>query len=187
MQGSRLRKRTGGFVMSSQPILENDSGVLAVTGRTDAEDNGVQGVDSLVDSNGSGADSAHPLPNVSQLPAFGPEMNALKHGRHSRRLQEDAAPWRAAQVASIKEDLGQDVSTLKAHAIEQTGHVLVVLRFLGENLAAAGPLTGKGRTRAATTAYLQTLDRFMRLAQLLGLERVAKQVPSPADWIEGKA
>ena len=74
----------------------------------------------------------------------------------------------------------------RAHTVEQLGTVLVILRFLGGNLLAAGPLTGKGRQRAATTAYLQTLDRFMRLAQTVGLERVAKQVVNPADWLEGK-
>jgi hypothetical protein len=79
-------------------------------------------------------------------------MNALKHGWYSRRLQEDAAAWRTAEIARIKADLGDDVSALKSHTIEQTGNVLVILRYLGENLMADGPLTGKGRTRAATTA-----------------------------------
>ena len=122
-----------------------------------------------------------------QLVTSGPEMNALKHGQYSCRLQEDAAPWRAAEIARIKADLGDDVSALKDHTIEQTGNVLVILRYLGENLMAQGPLTGKGRTRAAATAYLQTLDRYLRLAQLLGLERRPKPVPNPADWLEGKA
>jgi len=121
-----------------------------------------------------------------ELRAYGPEMNALKHGIHSRRLQEDAAPWRVEQIAGISADLGEDVSTLKAHAIEQAGHVLVLLRFLGENLAANGPLTGKGRQRAAMTAYLQVLDRYMRLVALLGLERRSKDVSrmSIADYLE---
>src|SRR5687768_913042 len=114
-------------------------------------------------------------------------MNALKHGRYSERLQDNSAPWRAEQIAAIRADLGDDISTLKAHTVEQLGNVLVILRFLGGNLMAAGPLTGKGRQRAATTAYLQTLDRFMRLSQTLGLERHAKPVVNPADWLDGKA
>jgi hypothetical protein len=112
---------------------------------------------------------------------------AVKNGRHSRRLQENAAPWRAEQIAAIRADVGDDVATLKGHVIEQLGTVLVILRFLGGNLMADGPLTAKGKQRAATTAYLQTLDRFVRLTDKVGLERAAKQLPNPADWLEGRA
>ena len=122
-----------------------------------------------------------------QLPASRPLPNALKHGMYSQQLQDDAATWRADQVARIRADLGDDVSTLKGHAIDQVGTVLVVLRFLSENLMAIGPLTGKGRQRAALTAYMQTLDRYMRLTQQLGLDRTSKPVTNPADWLEGKA
>jgi hypothetical protein len=111
---------------------------------------------------------------------------ALKGGQYSRALQEDAAPWREAQIAAITADLGDDASTLKRHTVEQLGTVLVILRFLGGNLMADGPLTGKGKQRAATTAYLQTVDRFMRLASTLGLERHTRSVTNPVDWIEGK-
>jgi hypothetical protein len=144
--------------------------------------------------NGSAADVQSAVqPNADldvrfpQLAASGPEMNALKTGQYSRRLQENAAPWREAQITAIRADLGDDIPTLKSHAVEQLGTVLVILQFLGGNLMAEGPLTGKGRQRAATTAYLQVLDRFMRLAQTVGIERVAKQLPNPADWLEGKA
>jgi hypothetical protein len=133
---------------------------------------------------------------IGELPSSGRGTNgrflqgnsaAVTHGQRSRLLQENAAPWRAEQVAAIRADLGDDVSTLKGHTIEQMGNVLVVLHFLGGNLMAEGPLTGKGRQRASLTAYLQTLDRFMRLTQSVGLERVSKNVPNPADWLEGKA
>ena len=55
---------------------------------------------------------------------------------------------------------------------------LAILRHLGENLMAEGALTAKGRRRAATSAYLAVLDRFLRLAQVVGLERRQKRVPS---------
>jgi hypothetical protein len=110
---------------------------------------------------------------------------ARRHGLYSQQLQEDAAPWRAEQMAAIRADLGEDVSTLKAHTVEQLGTVLVILRFLGGNLMAEGPLTGKGKSRAATTTYLQTVDRYMRLASMLGLERKAKPVASLEDVLNG--
>jgi hypothetical protein len=44
-----------------------------------------------------------------------------------------------------------------------------------------GPITGKGRMRALYTAYLGALDREMKLAQALGLERKQKPVASLAE------
>jgi hypothetical protein len=44
-----------------------------------------------------------------------------------------------------------------------------------------GPITGKGRMRALYTAYLGALDREMKLAQALGLERKPKPVESVGD------
>ena len=47
---------------------------------------------------------------------------------------------------------------------------------LGGNLVAEGPLTAKGRTRAALSAYLAAVDRVHRLATALGLARRKKTV-----------
>ena len=44
-----------------------------------------------------------------------------------------------------------------------------------------GPTTTKDKTKALYAAYLSALDREMRLAQLLGLERKAPPVQSLAD------
>lgn len=115
---------------------------------------------------------------------------ALKTGRYSRQLQDDARPWVTGVIAQVIADKGGPgaLSELQSQVLEQgLAPTLVILRFLGANLMAEGPLTGKGRQRAATTAYLQTLDRFMRLCQTVGLERASKHLPNPADWLEGKA
>ena len=61
-----------------------------------------------------------------------------------------------------------------------------VATWLSDNLQRHGALTGKGRQRAALTAYLGIVDRQVRLAQLLGLERKQKPVVSPLDYIDGK-
>ena len=47
---------------------------------------------------------------------------------------------------------------------------------LGEHLVAEGPLTAKGRTRAALSAYVSVADRLLRLAMALGLRRRPKHV-----------
>jgi len=155
-------------------------------GASNAETSHAQVTDAAHDNSCSVDDSAHILPTRQQLRASGPAMNALKSGRRSRRLQHDAAPWRVEQITAIRADLGDDISTLKGHTIEQLGTVLVILRFLSESLMAEGPLTAKGRQRAAGSAYNQMLDRYLRIVQLLGLERRQRQVPNPVDWAEGK-
>jgi hypothetical protein len=38
--------------------------------------------------------------------------------------------------------------------------------------------------RAATTAYLQVLDRFVRVAGRVGLERKARKIPSLEDVMD---
>lgn len=45
-----------------------------------------------------------------------------------------------------------------------------------------GPLTSRGRQRSAMSGYLQVLDRQVRLAQLIGLERRQRPV-NPLDAI----
>lgn len=45
-----------------------------------------------------------------------------------------------------------------------------------------GPITTKGKSRALYTAYMSAVDREMKLAQLLGLERKAKPV-NPLDAV----
>ncbi|MBM4194952.1 MAG: hypothetical protein FJ202_11310 [Gemmatimonadetes bacterium] len=44
-----------------------------------------------------------------------------------------------------------------------------------------GPITTKGKARALYRAYLGALDREMKLAQTLGLERRSRQVNSPSE------
>jgi hypothetical protein len=55
--------------------------------------------------------------------------------------------------------------------------------YLAENLMKQGPLTSKGRQRAALTAYLSVVDRTQRIAASLGLSRREKAVPNIADYL----
>ena len=62
----------------------------------------------------------------------------------------------------------------------------VVADFLWANLEAQGPLSGKGRTRAALTAYLGVVDREMKAAEKLGMARRPKPVETPLDYMRGR-
>jgi hypothetical protein len=72
--------------------------------------------------------------------------------------------------------------TLQATA-EAFVEVSLLRRALFHKLAQDGPITGKGRLRAALTAYLGGLDRETRLAQSLGLDRKSR----PVDPLEAVA
>ena len=106
----------------------------------------------------------------------------LRHGLRSSQLleQPDMATWHAEQVAAITMDLGGDseLTALGRASVREAARLEVILGALGDELLTGGVLTGKGHMRAATTVYLQVLDRFVRLSAALGLERRARKVPS---------
>ncbi len=105
---------------------------------------------------------------------------ALKSGLRSLQLAEhpDIAAWHQAEVDAISADLGGDaeLSALQRAAVREAARVEVILGALGEELFTHGVLTGKGKTRSATTVYLKALDRFVKLSGLLGLARRARPV-----------
>jgi hypothetical protein len=143
------------------------------------------------------SDSAStPLPELPTPGRFvaGHPGPALKHGRYSKLVRQGALPEQQEAVAAMQErraaivaDLGADLSQVKQDVVGRYLEASLVADYLFNNVQQHGVLTGKGRTRAAVATYLQVLDRVVRLGQLLGLERRSKQVPNPADWIEGKA
>jgi hypothetical protein len=93
--------------------------------------------------------------------------------------QQDAL---TAARAELRGELG-DVGVVKGSLADAFVELAAVRDYLGGRLAAEGPLTGKGRTRALLTAYLSVVDRQVRLAQVLGVERRTRPVESAADII----
>lgn len=120
--------------------------------------------------------------------SFGPgNTAALQHGVYSQQVAAGALAEQAEAVAALDEqrreietDLGGSagLSRIRRDLVKRYLETQLIADYLGDNLRRLGPLTGKGKARAATTAYLQVLDRQVRLAQLIGLERTAKPVPS---------
>ena len=109
----------------------------------------------------------------------------LTHGGRSRRVRAAQLPQQAEirelladKRAAILADLGGDakVSRLQRDLVERYLELDIVATWLGGNLVAEGPLTAKGRTRAALSAYESVADRLLRLATALGLDRHPKKV-----------
>lgn len=104
----------------------------------------------------------------------------LRHGLRSHQLleQPDIAAWHSEQVEVISTDLGgaSELSALQRASVREVARLEVILAALGDELLEGGVLTGKGKMRAATTVYLQVLDRFVKVAATVGLQRRPKPV-----------
>jgi hypothetical protein len=80
---------------------------------------------------------------------------------------------------------GRDnLTTLQQRAIDHVVECDLLLQAWREYFRRERPYTRQGRMRTGYTAYLQTLDRWMRLASLVGLDRRERDV-SIADWLRG--
>jgi hypothetical protein len=116
---------------------------------------------------------------------------ALRHGARSERVAEGLLPEQAEaraaiaeRVAAIVASLGGEsaLSPLALEMVERHVRLGLVESYLFENLRRLGPLTGKGRTRAALNAWYQVVDRQQKSAMALGLERRQKPV-DPIDAV----
>lgn len=111
---------------------------------------------------------------------------ALVTGRHSLQLQHALEPARRALVAQVTADLGGDVDGLPATLARLVGafsetsllRESVFIRMAGQ------PTTNKGKARAMLSAYVALVDRELRLAQAIGLERKARRTRSFVEELE---
>lgn len=108
----------------------------------------------------------------------------LVTGEHSQLVRSGAVTGDeqvlAATRQALREELGE-VGIIKGSLADAFIELGAVRDYLGGRLGAEGPLTAKGRTRALLTAYLGVVDRQVRVAQLLGLERRARNVSETFD------
>jgi hypothetical protein len=119
----------------------------------------------------------------------------LRHGLRSR-LWEGALPEQAEAAEALREreaailaDLGGsgEVSTVAAGVVRRHCRLELVDDHLWRNLQRFGPLTGKGKTRAALTAWLRVQDRLHRSATTLGLQRRARRMSFAEQVLEAAA
>jgi hypothetical protein len=89
----------------------------------------------------------------------------------------------AQSVDAIARDRGgrENLTMLQQRAIDHVVECDLLLQAWREYFREQKPYTRQGRMRTGYTAYLSTLDRWMRLAQIVGMERREKDV-SIADW-----
>jgi hypothetical protein len=105
---------------------------------------------------------------------------ALVHGARSKQASALQAPLREAIISQVITDLGGDTSVLPTTILRLVDRFAetsllcdAYMLFLQEQ---GGPIGTRGRQRAAVSGYLACLDRQMKLAQLIGLERRTKDI-----------
>lgn len=116
-------------------------------------------------------------------------LAAMKTGLRAKTIGAGPGAVAALQdrVVAITSDLGgEDVSQVAAGVVRRHAQLEAVAETLWADIEARGLLTGKGRQRAALSAYLAVSDRLARSAALLGLSRRQKRVPSVAELLDGR-
>lgn len=118
----------------------------------------------------------------TQRPGFpGP---ALKHGVRAFETRGDAAlPGDVRNSVDdfrlqVMRDRGgpEDLSAVETGYIRRLGELETVARLLASDLASRGLFTPRGRVRGTFSRWLETLDRWDRYAQRVGLDRKPKRL-----------
>jgi hypothetical protein len=131
-----------------------------------------------------GADSAEPETPIKV--AVGHGGRPIEHGGRSRLQRPEQLAAIAGKRAEVIDHLGGDPTLIQADLATDYSRVDTLIETVAKNIETNGILTSKGHTRAAVSMFLSLLDRRLRLAQVLGIERKAKPVKSLAEVMRGE-
>jgi hypothetical protein len=103
--------------------------------------------------------------------------------RGAAALPAELRDAQAAFYSALEADQGGagELTTIGAGYVRRLTELETICRLLGADLQARGLFTPRGRVRSTYGAFLQTIDRWDKLAQRLGLSRKARQVPTLAE------
>lgn len=117
---------------------------------------------------------------------------ARKHG--VRAFEERGASALPADLrvsiedfrAQIISDRGgvDNLTAIEAAYVRRLGELETVARLLASDLASRGMFTPRGRVRGTFSRWLETLDRWDRYAQRVGVHRQAKPIEGIREWAE---
>ena len=139
------------------------------------------GREALESSIASGVEAAAGLVGTSS--SRPPRFNAIKTGTRSLAVRAALAPAADAIAAGVTSDQGDAAGTVLARSIGAYGQVTTMRETLFDRMAGEA-ITNKGKARAMLGAYLSLLDRELRLAQLIGLTRSPRRVPTVSELLQ---
>ncbi len=111
---------------------------------------------------------------------------ALKHGGRRSHDRPEALAAIAGKREELLKHLGGEPSMIQADLVTDYARVDILIESVAANIEVGGIFTPKGSARAAVSLLLTLLDRRLRLATTLGIERKAKPVASLAEVMDGK-
>lgn len=114
-------------------------------------------------------------------------LAAAKTLARSEQYWSAVEPLKQALVERIKTDLAVDASSVETllGLIDGYSEVRLFRKSMFLRLIdSGGPISTRGKTRGLYRAYLDALDREMKLAQILGLERRSKRIDLAKDFAE---
>jgi hypothetical protein len=89
----------------------------------------------------------------------------------------------AGKRAELEVHVGGAPSAIQSDLITDYARVDTLIESVAHNIEIGGIFTAKGHARAATTLLLQLMEKRLRLAQILGLERRARPVPNLREYL----
>lgn len=117
----------------------------------------------------------------------------LKTGEYSPRVVRALLPGQEAQLAKLDGRRAQliadqggeaECSQIRLDLVDSYNATVTFLEWSRQNILERGPFTSKGRTRAAVSLYLSMLDRQVKLAAMLGLDRrMHGVIDSPHEYL----
>jgi len=111
---------------------------------------------------------------------------ALTHGGRRSLDRPEALAAIAGKRDELVQHLGGEPSMIQADLVTDYARVDVLIESVAANIEVGGIFTPKGSARAAVSLLLTLLDRRLRLAQTLGIERRVKPVVPLAEVMSGK-
>ena len=90
-------------------------------------------------------------------------------------------------VASFDHTTDEGLYPEEETVVDRLAEAILLSEVYWVYLAASGPMTVRGRTRAAMQGYLQAVDRVSRLASQIGLQRRARKVPTLDEYLHRRA
>ena len=136
------------------------------------------------DSDGQSAENAAIPKRVGHR--FGPgNTYAMKHGAYRSLDQPEMLAAIAGKRDELTRDLGGELSVIQSDLVTDYARVDVLIESVAANIEVGGVLSAQGRVRAAVKLLLVLLDRRLRIATTLGIERKAKPVVPLAEVLRG--
>ena len=106
---------------------------------------------------------------------------AVKRGEVPTELRQTIDEFRAALISD--QGGASELTTIQVGYLTRLCDVEVCCRLLQNDLVTRGVFTAKGRVRSTYDKFLATIDRWDRLAQRVGADRRARQIPSLRDFL----